>query len=178
MKRFGFVLLAVGLACLPSLASAQSDMMSRVERTPSFEVVLAIEPVASEDSSMMAHMGDQTMAPQMGDQTMTPHMGAQTMMMPHMADQGMAVNHWLDIHVSRADSGDVVNDLTPTIRITDKSTGESHDLPGIMGVSGGMSATDFHYGQNVFLPDGMYLVTVQLGPSDTAEFRDVTVMAN
>jgi hypothetical protein len=149
--RHGFLFLAVGLACLPTLASAQSDMMSRVERTPSFEVTLSIDPAESEDPSMM--------------------------MLPHMSDQGMAVNHWLDIHVSRADSGDVVNDLTPTIRVTDKLTGESRDLPGIMGVSGGMSPTDFHYGQNVFLPDGTYLVTVQLDPGDTAEFRDVSVMA-
>jgi hypothetical protein len=157
--RHGFILVAVGLACLPTIASAQSDMMTRVERTPSYDVVLSIDPVAS-SSSMMGHMDDQSM-------TMTPH----------MADQGMAVNHWLDIHVSRADSGDVVNDLTPTIRITDKATGESRDLPGVMGMSSGMNATDFHYGQNVFLPDGTYLVTVQLGADDAAQFRDVMVMA-
>jgi hypothetical protein len=41
-----------------------------------------------------------------------------------------------------------------------------------------MGPTDFHYGQNLFLPDGAYLVTVMVGPSDTAQFRDVAVAAS
>jgi hypothetical protein len=42
-------------------------------------------------------------------------------------------------------------------------------------MAGGMNADDFHYGQNVFLPDGTYQITVLLGPADTAQFRDVVV---
>ena len=64
------------------------------------------------------------------------------------------------------------------VTVTDKATGAARDLPGVMGASGGMSGTDFHYGQNVFLPDGTYEVTVQLGPGNTAVFRDVMVMAS
>jgi hypothetical protein len=44
-----------------------------------------------------------------------------------------------------------------------------------MGMSGGMTPSDFHYGQNVFLPDGTYQISVLLGPADTAQFRDVVV---
>jgi hypothetical protein len=38
-------------------------------------------------------------------------------MKPQQADQGMAVNHWLDVYVTQSASGALVNDLTPTIRI-------------------------------------------------------------
>lgn len=69
-------------------------------------------------------------------------------MKPQQADQGIAVNHWLDVYVTQSASGALVNDLTPTIRIVDKSTGEARDLPGVMGMTGGMNATDFHYGQH------------------------------
>src|SRR5205823_2817619 len=70
-------------------------------------------------------------------------------------------------------------DVTPTIRITDKLSGTSRDLPQVMGMYGSsMGMSDFHYGQNVFLPEGAYLVKVLLGPSDTAEFRDVVVAAS
>jgi hypothetical protein len=101
-----------------------------------------------------------------------------SMQQPLQADQGMAVNHWLDVHLTQADSGAVVSDVTPTIRIVDKSTGQARDLPGVMGMSGGMGASDFHYGQNVFLPDGTYDISVLLGPSDTAQFRDVMVTSS
>ena len=48
-----------------------------------------------------------------------------------------------------------------------------------MGIYGSsMGPSDFHYGQNVFLPDGMYMVTVLIGESDAARFRDVAVMAS
>jgi hypothetical protein len=41
-----------------------------------------------------------------------------------------------------------------------------------------MNGADFHYGQNVFLPDGTYQITVLLGPADTALFRDVVVVSS
>ena len=40
-----------------------------------------------------------------------------------------------------------------------------------------MGPADFHYGQNVFLPDGVYLVTVSVGSDDTAQFRDAIGLA-
>lgn len=130
------------------------------QRTSTFDVVLTIGP---------ADMGmSHAMSPGENDMTMQPH----------QADQGMAVNHWLDVHVAQSGSGAVANDLTPTIRIIDKSTGEARDLPSVMGMAGGMNASDFHYGQNVFLPDGTYEISVLLGPSDTAQFRDVNVASS
>jgi hypothetical protein len=94
-------------------------------------------------------------------------------------DQGMAANHHLEVQISQAATGSVVMDVTPTIRLTDKLTGTSRDLPQVMGMYGAtMDPSDFHYGQNLFLSDGTYSVTVLVGPSDTAQFRDVVVMAS
>jgi len=160
--------LAVGFACLPIAAHAEADSTIRTERTSAFDVVLTVGP-AQAMSMQPSQSPDMGMSHDMsmGENEMTMH--------PQQADQGMAVNHWLDVHVTQAGSGSVVNDLTPTIRIVDKSTGEARDLPSVMGMAGGMNASDLHYGQNVFLPDGTYVITVLLGPADTAQFRDVVV---
>jgi hypothetical protein len=166
MRALG--LLAIGVGCLPAIAHAEMDSTMRVERTPAFDVVLSIGPAQamSSESANMAMSHDMSM----GENEMT--------MQPQQADQGMAVNHWIDVHVAQSGSGAAVNDVTPTIRITDKSTGEAHDLPSVMGMRGGMSPADFHYGQNVFLPDGTYQISVLLGPADTAQFRDVVILSS
>jgi hypothetical protein len=174
-KRRLAALLAVGLACVPTVGHAQADPIMHVERTSAFDVVLtigpsqAMSPGSMQSSSQATHMGMSHDMP-MGEN--------QAMMEPQQSDQGMAVNHWLDVHVTQADSGAIVNDVTPTIRIVDKSTGIARDLPAVMGMAGGMNGTDFHYGQNVFLPDGTYQITVLLGPADTAFFRDVEVASS
>jgi hypothetical protein len=167
-------LLALGLACLPAVGRAETDSAMHAEHTADFDVVLTIGPAQAMSPASMQ-------SSQSTDMGMSHDMSAggnQAMMEPQQADQGMAVNHWLDIHLTQAGSGAVVSDVTPTIRIVDKSSGEARDLPGVMGIAGGMNATDFHYGQNVFLPDGTYQITVLLGPADTALFRDVTVASS
>jgi len=172
-------LVAVGLACVPALAGAEEMATMHAERTAAYDVVLTVDAAVS-DSGMSMDMNADHASSDMAmshDAGMMSHDDAGMMTM-HAMDQGMAVNHWLDVHVTQADSGAVVADLTPTIRITDKATGTSRDLPGVMGMSGGMSGADMHYGQNVFLPDGTYEVTVQLGPGNTAVFRDVMVVAS
>jgi len=111
--------------------------------------------------------------------TLTLGIGAAEEMAPQIStDQGMVVNHHLELRVMHADSDMMVTDVTPVIRITDKLSGVSRDLPQVMGMlDPGMGMTDFHYGQNLFLPDGTYQVTVMIG-SDTAQFRDVMVEAS
>ena len=53
----------------------------------------------------------------------------------------------------------MVMDVTPLIRVT----GVTHDLPQMMGMHDMSSA--FHYGQDVFLADVAYVVTVMVGES-------------
>jgi len=87
----------------------------------------------------------------------------------------MPVNHHLEVRITRNDTWTIVGDVSPTIRVRNKATGVSRDLPQVMAMYGVQTGpTDIHYGQNVYLPDGMYQVMVMIG-SDTASFRDVTV---
>jgi hypothetical protein len=147
------------------------DSSMRVERTPAFDVVLTIGPA-------MAPTMQPSASTDMGMSHDMSMNATQMTMQPQQADQGMAVNHWIDVHVADSGSGATASDVTPTIRIVDKSSGEAHDLPSVMGMRGGMSPSDFHYGQNVFLPDGTYQISVLLGPADTAQFRDVVVVSS
>jgi len=110
--------------------------------------------------------------------TLELQVGPLESMMTHDMDMGMAANHHVEVKVTQGDSGMAVMDLMPIIRFTDKVTGLTRDLPPVMGSSGSaMGPNDFHYSQNVFLSEGTYQVTVLAGPSDTAMFRDVVVMA-
>jgi hypothetical protein len=171
-KKHMAVIVATGLAALPMLAHAEMDSMTRVERTPAYDVALTIGPPQGM-ASMSLHAGNAANMATDHDMSMGggPNMGMQA----HQDDQGMAVNHWVDVHITQAGSAAVVSDVMPIIRIVDKSTGEAHDLAGVMGVNGGMSSDDVRFGQNAFLPDGTYQITVLLGPTDTAQFRDVAV---
>jgi hypothetical protein len=158
-------LVAVGLLSVPTAAFAQAAPSMLVQRTPNYTLVLGIGPAETMVSPMDAMHG---MA---GEVAVTG--GSMTTM-----DQGMAANHHVEVQITQAASGSVVMDVTPTIRITDKLSGISRDLPQVMGMYGStMGPSDFHYGQNVFLPDGTYAVTVLLGPADSAQFRDVVVIA-
>jgi hypothetical protein len=163
--------IATGLACWPVAAFAQSAPTTMmVERTPRYTVVLDIGPPEQIVSPMDAMHG------QMGEVAVTG--GDMAMMAEHM-DQGMAANHSVNVHIELADAMTVVMDVKPTIRITDKATGVARDLPAVMGMYGSsMGQADFHYGQNVFLPDGTYLVTVMVGAADAAQFRNVAVMTS
>ena len=163
-------IVVAGLVCIPSVSFAQTVPTMLVERTPQYTLNLSIGPVQPTVSAMDSMHG------------MTGEVVVDGGMMGHdasmMSDQGMAANHYLSVHISQADSGSVVMDVTPIIRIVDKTSGESRDLPQVMGMYGAsMGMSDFNYGQNVFLPDGTYQVKILVGP-DTAEFRDVMVAAS
>ena len=159
-----------------------------VDRTPTYTIELTIgapEQMLSPVDAMMAKSGEVmvnggSMAPPSSMSSGTsmagpPSTGTAMMMMTPSMDQGMAVNHHLEIHITRNDTGAAVNDVTPIIRITDKATGESRDLPQVMAMVGvQMGSSDFHYGQNVWLPDSTYTVTVMIGP-DQAIYRDLLV---
>jgi len=185
--------MAFGLTSLPLIASAQSmSSPMLVQTTPHYTVTLTIGPAAEMISpsdamngaagevmvnsmpSPSTNMGSTSMSTGMESSSSTSSsMGSSTNMTGTMTDQGMAVNHHLEVHISQ--NGTVVDSVTPVIRVTDKSTGQFRDLPDIMSMfDSQMGMSDFHYGQNVWLPDGTYNVDVLLG-MDTASFRDVMV---
>lgn len=183
----------VALVALPLPAAAQ--MMAPTTyygQTPTYAVALALGPaeqmlppgaaMAAKSGEVVVNdgsMGSGSMASSTamggGSNMAAPSSTEMPMMMAPGMDQGMAVNHHVEVHITRNDTGAVVNDVTPTIRITDKTTGDSRDLPQVMGMYGmQMGPSDFHYGQNVWLPDGTYSVIVMIGPEESV-FRDLAV---
>ena len=168
--RMTLGLTLAGLVALPTAAFAQMAPTTLVQRTPNYTLVLDIghvEAMVSPMDAMHGLAGEVAVA------------GRDLGMAGEMMDQGMAVNHHVQVRITQGDSSMVVADVTPQIRFTDKLTGQSRDLPHIMGMYDSMmGAHDFHYGQNVWLPEGTYLVTVMVGPDDTALFRDVKVEAS
>lgn len=75
----------------------------------------------------------------------------------------------LEVHVFSKTSGDVVRNVSPTIAITNSSTGAIQNVPvtTMQGLAEGPG--DFHFGNNVELAHGQYLVTVQVG-GETSNF--------
>jgi hypothetical protein len=178
--------LALPAAAVAQMAPAQMAPVMRVDQTPSYTVELTIGPaeqmlspaeaMTAKSGEVMVGGGPMAIAPSNSMGMAAPATTDSTMMMmtPTM-DQGMLVNHHLEAHITRNTTGAVVNDVTPTFRVTDKATGESRDLPQVMAMYGvQMGPADYHYGQNVWLPDGTYIVTVMIGP-DRVVFRDLTV---
>jgi hypothetical protein len=92
-----------------------------------------------------------------------------------MYDQGMPANHHLSVHIVDNATGAVVNSVSPTIRLTPKTTQVTRELGQVMATyDPQIGQSDFHYGQNVYLPDDKYDVSIMFGSEDV-EFQDIPV---
>ena len=202
----GSVLGLIGGLVAPGGVLAQSAPSIVVDKTPSYTVELFVGPpeqmvmpgqmMGATSGEVMVSGGPMSSSRMSNSSSSSSSMGSSSGMgmgssssmgagsgmgssssMSTDMDQGMGVNHHLEIHIMRNDDNSVVSDVTPVIRVTDKSTGISRDLPEVMGMYGvGMGMGDFHYGQNVWLPDGTYTITAMIG-AESVVFRDITVMA-
>jgi hypothetical protein len=188
LARWGWLPI-VALLVQPGAAAAQMAPAMHVERTPTYTVELTIgdaeqmlspmEALTARTGEVMVSGGPMATTPMMasgGSMATSPMMGGASVTMTSGMDQGMSANHHVEVHLMRNDTDTVVNDVTPTIRITDRATGVSRDLAQVMGMYGVLAGmSDFHYAQNVWLPDGTYSIAVMVG-SDVARFRDLSVM--
>lgn len=96
-----------------------------------------------------------------------------------MTDQGMPVDHHVEIHIFDLKTGAVVKDKVPTMLITNEATGATRTLASgnIMAMYGlDIGTSDFHFGNNMYLPDGTYMISVTLG-GQTAVFHHVAIKA-
>ena len=168
MSRFiSISLLVLFLGLIPALAFAAVG--DNIQETASFKMTLrvgAVETMLMPDQAKGATAGE-VMAQMPG------------MPMPSMSmtDLGHPVNHHLEVQIVNKANGHVVTDQLPVITVTDQKTGASRPLTAVMamyGVTAGQS--DWHFGNNIFLADGTYTITVALG-SETATFKNVTVGA-
>jgi hypothetical protein len=84
------------------------------------------------------------------------------MLMPPAASPPPDWRH-LEVHVFNRTTGDVVKTIHPAITVTSRATGQTQELPvtTMQGINDGPG--DFHYGNNVELPSGSYMVTVRIG---------------
>ena len=93
------------------------------------------------------------------------------------ADQGKPVNRHIEVHVFNRSSGAEVKDVVPVVRVTNQATGASRALTNLMACrTSNHRETEPHFGDNVYLPDGRYIITVAVR-QDTAVFRDVVLKA-
>ncbi len=92
-----------------------------------------------------------------------------------MTDMGRSVNHHIAVQILNRGTQGVATDLAPSILVTNQDTGEMRRysvVPAMYAASVG--ATDYHYGVNVSLPDGLYTFTVTV-VNEPAMFQNVQV---
>ncbi len=95
--------------------------------------------------------------------TVTPDaMGSMAVMT--IVDRGQPVNRHLEVHVLDKASGAKVKNLIPKVTLTDQATGTSQGLPDVQAcLLANHRVTEPHFGDNLYLPNGKYTVTVGIG---------------
>ena len=92
-----------------------------------------------------------------------------TMVMPSDTTKPSPDWHHLEVHVFDKKTGNVVKTENPVLSVKNDATGQILQVPIVVmqGIVEGPG--DYHYGNNVDLPNGEYTVTVVIG-SETASF--------
>jgi hypothetical protein len=148
------VIVASSSACRESepaatpTAPAQGSQDSM--ETPSFRVKVLVGPAITMPT-----------ADQFEGATEGELMGLMTSM-AH-TDQGQPVNRHLQVHVSDKRTGAGVKDPTPAVSIKGGPTGTARELPNVMACLLARHKAFPHFGDNVYLPEGKYTVTVRIG---------------
>ncbi|HZQ39056.1 MAG TPA: hypothetical protein VFD32_24230 [Dehalococcoidia bacterium] len=173
----GRSLLLVGagaLACLfmPGAAGAH-DPGGAMANTPSYQVTLMVGPAAdilSESQATGLYSGE----------VMVPLRGSRVTVM-NTTDQANPVNHHVAAYIYDRHTGVQVSNVVPAITFVDTITGVQHAVPNVVAMydasearSNAQTRNTLHFGNNLFLPDGMYTAVVQIG-GETARFADLMV---
>lgn len=169
MKMRFIAILVVGLFCALGIETVLAQGgVSLTQTTEHYKIMLDIGPLAT----ML--MPDQAQNAKQGEVMVQ----MQGMPMPEMSmtDQGQPVNHHLEAHIVDLATNQVVTDTLPTISITDGSGMARTLMQVAMMYDVQVGASDTHFGNNVYLPDGSYTIVVTV-KSDTATFKDVAVSA-
>ena len=98
-------------------------------------------------------------------------------------DGDQPVNRHIEVHLYDVNTGEDMMSLIPVVKITNQATGVTRELPGDqeIGISDGVSFVtaclisghrqiEPHFGDNIYLPDGKYTVTVDI-TGETASFE-------
>jgi len=102
--------------------------------------------------------------------TVTMSMSTMTMM-----DQGQPVNGHIEVHIFNKGTGTEVKDVIPTVRIKDQAKGTSRALANVMACrTARHREIEPHFGDNLYLPDGKYTITIGVG-KETGVFKDLVL---
>lgn len=149
------------------------DGIRRVEATPHHKFVLEIGPVVAmltPREALKAQRGELMLSLNVRLDEEAPPMMA-------VADDGQPVNHQLDVRIYDRITGDVILEPVPRITICNEATGEVRRLAPVVAMQDlRLGPRDYHFGNNVYLPDGRYTVTVVLG-DETAVFQHLALKA-
>ena len=175
-------ILVFGLACYGSepTATNQPTPTTQPTATPHRTPVPGVDQAITETASFRVEVWT---GPLLMMMMMTSFPIMSTM------DQQLPVNHHLEVHIFDRSSGAKLTDVVPTVRITDQATGASRDLANSheTGASQGVSfvtacqiskhrEVEPHFGDNLYLPDGTYTITVIVG-EETAVSENIVVKA-
>jgi hypothetical protein len=143
--------------------------ITKVGSTGSWNLSLEVGPL----QPMYTTQQQQTQHPKVGEVMFT----GQMVMPPGMAGMqsmtGVSAPNWyhMEVHYYDKTSGFPVKGLDPVVTITSAATGQSQTLPIVTMQGLNEGARDFHYGNNIELPKGLYHVTtVANGQTDSFDF--------
>lgn len=147
------VLLALGIAVA---ASAATHTTKQQTTTGSYRLVLVIG--AAEQMTMNGKTGERMI----GGANAACKMG---MNMPGMLDmvngaKQQTCNHHVELHVYARKSGKVVKGARVSISLVNSKSHASLVVPIMTMMGATMGASDYHYGNNVYVPAGTYTVAV------------------
>lgn len=92
-----------------------------------------------------------------------------------MMDMGRPVNHHFEVHLFDKASGTELKNLIPEVIITDPATGASRGIPNVQAcLLANHRVTEPHFGDNLYISDGVYPVSVVVG-GETGLFESVVI---
>lgn len=155
-----FALFAIGPA---GLARADENEVTEHRATRSYAVGLEIGPA-------VAMVTVENAAGEALVDLMVPALSARATF-----DQDMPVNRHLEIYLADSRSGRLVADQPPIIQITDQANGQERTLTAVMPMyDEAEGPRDLHFGNNLYLPDGVYTVTATMN-GENASFADIVL---
>lgn len=100
-----------------------------------------------------------------------PGSGGSMAGMSGMSGSGSDGWRHVEVHIYTRGSNHVVTDAHPSITVRDDATGKETQLPIVTMQGVAIGTSDFHYGNNAYVPSGQqYTITVKVD-ADTATFH-------
>jgi hypothetical protein len=163
--RFSFILALATIALVGKAFAQRAD--GRVQITDHYRIALEIGPL----TTML--MSDQASGATEGE-VMVGMPGIPMRTMDAM-NEGQPVNRHLEVHMHDKATGTVLSIPMPMIVLTAQATGKSWNVSAItLMYDVKRGPQDLHFGQNLYLPAGVYTVTVTVG-GERATFKDITL---